>query len=111
MKDTEQEPQPATVTERSKQAGDIQARWAWVEPAVWTERMLTALCRAGAVQSGDGPRLGASVREAVNHRPESRMREIRTSGSEGGETGRTGLPYPYRMVRQFRKEALFQTAC
>ena len=43
MKDTEREPQPATVTERSKQAGDIQARWAWVEPAVWTERMLTAL--------------------------------------------------------------------
>jgi len=25
------------------------------------------------------------------------MREIRTSGSEGGETGRTGLPYPYRI--------------
>ena len=24
------------------------------------------------------------------------MREIRTSGSEGGETGRTGLPYPYQ---------------
>jgi len=43
VKDTKQEPQPATVTERSKQAGDIQARWAWVEPAVWTERMLTAL--------------------------------------------------------------------
>ena len=30
---------PATA----KQAGDIGARWAWVEPAVWTERMLTAL--------------------------------------------------------------------
>jgi hypothetical protein len=24
------------------------------------------------------------------------MREIRTSGSEGGEAGATGLPYPYR---------------
>lgn len=34
---------PARVTEATKQAGDIQARWAWVEPTVWTERMLTAL--------------------------------------------------------------------
>jgi RNA-directed DNA polymerase len=25
------------------QAGDIRARWAWVEPTVWTDRMLTAL--------------------------------------------------------------------
>ena len=27
----------------TKQAGDILARWAWVEPSVWTKRMLTAL--------------------------------------------------------------------
>lgn len=25
------------------QAGDIRARWAWTEPSVWTDRMLTAL--------------------------------------------------------------------
>jgi len=25
------------------QAGEVRARWAWTEPAVWTERMLTAL--------------------------------------------------------------------
>jgi hypothetical protein len=32
----------------------------------------------------------------VNHRPESRMREIRTYGSEGGATGViTGRSYPY----------------
>jgi RNA-directed DNA polymerase len=41
--DVEQEPQLAAVTARSKQAGDIRARWAWVEPAVWTDRMLAAL--------------------------------------------------------------------
>ena len=34
---------PAGVTPRSTQAGEIRARWAWVEPSVWTERMLTAL--------------------------------------------------------------------
>jgi RNA-directed DNA polymerase len=36
------ETEPATVTE-TKQAGEIRARWAWVEATVWTERMLTAL--------------------------------------------------------------------
>jgi len=40
-------PSPASVTgpepDRSKRAGDIRARWAWVEPGVWTDRMLTAL--------------------------------------------------------------------
>ena len=37
------EEQPSTVPVRAKQGGDIPARWAWVEPAVWTTRMLTAL--------------------------------------------------------------------
>ena len=48
---TEQAPEqePATVSETTQQAGEAQppagvrARWNWVEPAVWTERMLTAL--------------------------------------------------------------------
>ena len=42
MKDSRQEEKPATVSE-TKQAGEIWAHWAWVEPVVWTERMLTAL--------------------------------------------------------------------
>ena len=29
--------------ERAKQVEEIRARWAWIEPAVWTTRMLTAL--------------------------------------------------------------------
>jgi RNA-directed DNA polymerase len=33
----------ARVPETAKQAEDIRARWAWVEPSVWTERMLAAL--------------------------------------------------------------------
>jgi RNA-directed DNA polymerase len=37
-----QEP-PAAVPESAKQAGDVRARWAWTEAAVWTDRMLTAL--------------------------------------------------------------------
>jgi len=36
------EERPTPVPE-AKQVGEVQARWAWTEPAVWTERMLTAL--------------------------------------------------------------------
>jgi RNA-directed DNA polymerase len=41
--DRSTEAKPAVVPEPAKQAGEIRARWAWVEPEVWTERMLTAL--------------------------------------------------------------------
>jgi RNA-directed DNA polymerase len=34
---------PAAVPLGAKQVGEVRARWAWTEPAVWTERMLTAL--------------------------------------------------------------------
>jgi RNA-directed DNA polymerase len=37
------EQQPPAVAGSPTQGGDIRARWAWVEPTVWTERMLTAL--------------------------------------------------------------------
>jgi len=40
--DKQEEARPAAVSE-TKQAGEVRARWAWVEPRVWTERMLTAL--------------------------------------------------------------------
>ncbi len=43
MKDRQAEVKPAGVPEEAKQAGDIWGRWRWVEPSVWTERMLTAL--------------------------------------------------------------------
>jgi RNA-directed DNA polymerase len=34
---------PARVPTTAKQAGEVRARWAWTEPSVWTDRMLTAL--------------------------------------------------------------------
>ncbi len=43
MTDRAREAEPATVSGETKQAGEIRARWAWVEPSIWTERMLTAL--------------------------------------------------------------------
>ncbi len=39
----QQEEQLAIVLETDKQAGEVRKRWAWTEPDVWTERMLTAL--------------------------------------------------------------------
>ena len=37
------EKQPAGVPETATQAGEIRDRWDWVEPSVWTARMLMAL--------------------------------------------------------------------
>ncbi len=37
------ENQPVAVPERATRTGEIWRRWLWVEPVVWTERMLTAL--------------------------------------------------------------------
>jgi RNA-directed DNA polymerase len=41
--DGQAESHRATVPLGAKQAGEIRGRWPWVEPHVWTERMLTAL--------------------------------------------------------------------
>lgn len=43
MRDRDSEVTPAGVPLRAKQAGDMQGRWSWVEPSVWSDRMLTAL--------------------------------------------------------------------
>jgi RNA-directed DNA polymerase len=40
--DNGKEARPTTVPE-AKQVGEVRARWAWTEPCIWTERMLTAL--------------------------------------------------------------------
>jgi RNA-directed DNA polymerase len=37
------EEQPVAVSEEAKRTGEILRRWHWVEPTVWTMRMLTAL--------------------------------------------------------------------
>jgi RNA-directed DNA polymerase len=41
--DRHRDGKPAAVPVEAKQAGEIEAKWSWVEPCVWTERMLTAL--------------------------------------------------------------------
>ena len=34
---------PSAVSEKNRQGREVRARWAWVEPRVWSERMLAAL--------------------------------------------------------------------
>jgi RNA-directed DNA polymerase len=41
--DRRTEDELAAVSTATKQARDTRARWNWVEPEVWTDRMLTAL--------------------------------------------------------------------
>lgn len=43
MTEGRSESKPAGVPETATQAGENRSRWDWVEPSVWTERMLTAL--------------------------------------------------------------------
>jgi RNA-directed DNA polymerase len=43
MKEGQAEKKPSAVSKTATQEGEIRARWAWTEPSVWTERMLTAL--------------------------------------------------------------------
>jgi RNA-directed DNA polymerase len=40
---TPQEERPSAVPATATQGGDVLVRWAWAEPVVWTERMLSAL--------------------------------------------------------------------
>src|SRR6516225_4947606 len=35
--------QPVAVPAKAIRTGEIWSRWPWVEPTIWTERMLTAL--------------------------------------------------------------------
>jgi len=43
VKNRAEEQRPSTVPATAPQGGEVRARWAWVEPTVWTERMLAAL--------------------------------------------------------------------
>ncbi len=53
--DATKEAQPAAVPEGAMQAGELRARWAWVESSVWTDRMLEALEKGVKGGKGFGP--------------------------------------------------------
>lgn len=61
------EQQPTSVLATAKQVGEAPARWSWVEPAVWNERMLTTLERG--VKGGKWFSLIDKVYSAANLAP------------------------------------------
>ena len=76
------EGKPAAVSRLggTKQAGEIRERWSWVEPTVWTDRMLTAL--EEGVKGGKWYSLMDKVSALANLR--SAWRKVRASGGAPG---------------------------
>ena len=85
MTDRTREEEPAAVSRETKQAGEIRARWAWVEPSVWTERMLTAL-EAG-VKGGKLFSLMDKVYALANLR--AAFAEVKANGGAAGVDNQT----------------------
>lgn len=80
MTDKQTEEKPAGVLETTKQAGDVLGRWAWTEPSVWTERMLTALEKG--VQGGKWYSLMDKVYARENLR--AAYRRVKANGGAAG---------------------------
>jgi len=71
---------PAGVPGTATQAGEIRDRWDWVEPSVWTERMLTALERG--VKGGKWFSLIDKVYAMPNLR--AGFRKVKANGGAAG---------------------------
>ena len=74
------ESKPAPVPPRATQAGEARSRWGWVEPSVWTERMLAALHRG--VKGGKWFSLIDKVYSAANLR--SAYAEVKANRGAAG---------------------------
>ena len=99
----------ATVPAGATQAEEVRARWAWAEPSVWTDRMLTALeqgVKGGVwfIETPSLPSRGCSAYKQPTPWPVNPHRGEPSTGEPcagnpharfGGEGDReTGLPYP-----------------
>jgi len=80
VKDGRKEEQPSTVPEKAQQGGDIRARWVWVEPEVWTERMLATL--ETGIEGGKWFRLIDKVWS-----PKNLARSLQKVVAKGGSAG------------------------
>lgn len=69
----------------TKQVGDIRARWAWVKPEVWTDRMLTAL--ENGVKGGCWYSLMDKVAALANLRVA--FEEVKANGGAAGADHQT----------------------
>ena len=94
-----EESRPAGVPEKATQAGETQFRWDWVEPSVWTERMLTALERG--VKGGKWFSLIDKVYTKANLR--SGFMQVKTNRGGAGVDHETIDRYEARLEENLEK--------
>ena len=80
MKDRTPEQTPSRVPATAPQGEEIRARWAWVEPVVWTERMLATL--ETGIEGGKWFRLIDKVWSPKNL--ESSLQKVVAKGGSAG---------------------------
>lgn len=96
---------PVTTPKLSKQDREVCARWAWTQPSVWTDRLLTALetgvkgdalkqilCRAWVVPPENNLCSGRLVSSGASYQPEGLVLEVRMHGSEEGGAWQQAFP-------------------
>ena len=103
MKDSPKEQQPSAVPATAQQGGEIRARWAWVEPAVWTERMLATL--ETGIEGGKWFRLIDKVWSAKNL-AESLQKVVAKGGSAGidNQSARAVQEHQEQTIRKLEQE-------
>jgi len=87
---------PPTVAATPKQGGDVRARWAWTEPSVWTERMLTAL--ETGVKGGKWFSLIDKVWSPANL--DAAWHRVQANGGAGGVDHRTVAQFGSRVAQE-----------
>jgi RNA-directed DNA polymerase len=103
VKDRSKEQQPSAVSETAQQGGDIRARWAWVEPTVWTERMLATL--ETGIEGGKWFRLIDKVWSAKNLAG-SLQKVVAKGGSAGidNQSARAVQEHPEQTIQKLEQE-------
>src|SRR5258707_7591966 len=95
------EQEPAAVPKLAKQAGDVRVRWAWTEPSVWSERMLTALEQG--VKGGSWFSLIDKVWNPANL--QSAFRKVKANGGAAGEERVTVQEILIRLGEKLHKDS------
>jgi RNA-directed DNA polymerase len=86
----------STVAATPQQGEDIRARWAWVEPSVWTDRMLAAL--ENGVKGGKWFRLCDKVWNPANL--QAAWKRVRANHGGSGVDGQTVHAYDRRWQQE-----------
>ena len=106
MKDRKTETQPPRVPQTAQQGGDIRARWAWVEPEIWTERRLATL--ETGIEGGKWFRLIDKVWRQENL-AKSLQKVVAKGGSAGIDSQRVSQVAEHREQRIQKLEQELRT--